>query len=50
MVDLTGKNELNNLLIALWRSFSKAKLEDRLIGSPSFDKLILHANNSLKDP
>lgn len=50
MVDLTGKNELNNLLISLWRAFSKAKLEDRFIASPSFDKLILHANNSLKDP
>lgn len=50
MVELTAKPELNNLLIALWRAYSGERLEDKLIETSGFDKLVIHANSSLKDP
>jgi hypothetical protein len=48
MVELTAKPELNNLLIALWRAYSGARLEDRLVESSAFDRLVTNANSSLK--
>jgi hypothetical protein len=48
MVELTAKPELNNLLIALWRAYSEARLEDKLVLAPAFDRLVSHANSALK--
>lgn len=49
MVELTAKPELTNLLIALWRAYRYKHLEDKLIETSGFDKLVNHANGALKE-
>lgn len=48
-VESSPKGDLNNILVSLWRVYRGDKREKTLLKSPVFDKLIAHANSSLKD-
>jgi hypothetical protein len=48
-VESCPKNDLNSILVSLWRVYRADKREKSLLRSPVFDKLIAHANSSLKD-